>query len=327
MRRMWPFLPLARTLLHSTGALKGFRLRNRKALRILMYHRFSSETKGLREQCEHMLRYYHPLSLDSVATSLEGRKPFPENALTITVDDGYHDFFRFAYPVFREFRIPATIFLVSDFVDQKLWLWWNQIEYLFQQTSEAEAAIEWPTGVVLRVSLASEDERLHASQEVINGLLTVENSQRLALIASTAKLLNVQLPALPPPRWSALTWDQVKEMAAQGFEFGAHSKSHPILSRVVDASVLHEEVRGSKLRIEEELQQPVLHFCYPNGGREDFNDETLTLVRESGFRTAVTTERGMNLPGANPFLLRRIGVEPDGDTPYFRELLAGVRAQ
>jgi hypothetical protein len=35
----------------------------------------------------------------------------------------------------------------------------------------------------------------------------------------------------------------------------------------------------------------------------------------------------MNMLNADPFLLRRIGVEPYGGTPYFRELLAGVRVQ
>jgi peptidoglycan/xylan/chitin deacetylase (PgdA/CDA1 family) len=291
-----------------------------------MYHRFSSETKGLREQCEYVLRYYQPLSLDSVAKSLEGEKCLPANAVTVTVDDGYRDFFHFAYPVFREYRIPVTVFLVSDFVDQKLWLWWDQVQYLFQQTSETAVAVQWPSGV-LRFSLGSEAERLQASQEVIDGLLSVENSQRLDLIASTAKVLKVRSPALPPPVSEAMTWDEVREMAAEGFEFGAHTKTHPILSRIRDVTTLQEEVSGSKLRIEHELQQPVLHFCYPNGTLADFNDETLALVRRSGFRTAVTTERGMNMLNADPFLLRRIGVEPYGDTPYFRELLAGVRVQ
>lgn len=292
-----------------------------------MYHRFSAEPKGLKEQCEYILRHYQPLSLKSAAKSLEGQEPLPENALTVTVDDGYHDFFRFAYPVFRDYRIPVTVFLVTDFVDQKLWLWWDQVEYLFRHTSETAAAIEWPTGLVRRFSLTSEDRRSQACQEVTNGLLSVENSQRLALMVSTAKVLNVRVPALPPPIWSALTWDEVKEMAAEGFEFGAHTKTHPILSRILDANTLREEVSGSKLRIEDELQQPVLHFCYPNGSLQDFNEETLNLVRQSDFWTAVTTELGMNLLYANPFLLRRLGVEPYGATPYFRELLAGVRVQ
>lgn len=318
--------PLAKTLIHSVGGLHAFRFRNRHAARILMYHRFSSDTDGLREQCEHILRYYQPISLRSFSESLAGRKPLPHNAIVITVDDGYRDFFLYAYPVLREYKIPATLFLVSDFVDQKLWLWWNQIEYLFQLTSERAVSIHWPTGV-LHFPLISDDQRLHASQKIINGLLSVENSQRLDLMATITSLLKVELPALPPPKWSALGWNEVREMAAEGLEFGAHTRTHPILSRITDAATIRQEIEGSKLRIEEALQKPVLHFCYPNGSLADFTPDTVALVKQCGFQTAVTTERGLNRHNTNPFLLRRIGVEPNGANPYFRELLAGVRTE
>jgi len=324
---MWMLKPLAKTLLHSGGALHGFRFRNRKAVRILMYHRFSTETNGLREQCEYILRYYQPVSLTTISTYIAEQKPLPDNALVITVDDGYRDFFLHAYPVLREYGIPAMVFLVSDFIDQKLWLWWNQLEYLVPRTSEKTIAITWPTGTEERFSLVTDQEKLNATQQIINGLIYLETEQRLALIAKITELLQVELPALPPPKWAAVTWHEVKEMASQGIEFGAHTRTHPILSRLPDRGSIREEIESSKLRIEEELHEPVIHFCYPNGSLKDFTQDAVCIVKEMGFQTAVTTERGMNTPKADPFLLRRMGVEPNGATPYFRELLAGVRVE
>jgi len=324
---MWMLKPLAKTLLHSGGALHGFRFRNRKALRILMYHRFSAETNGLREQCEYILRYYRPISLTTISKHLAEQEPLPDNTLVITVDDGYRDFFLHAYPILREFGIPAMVFLVSDFVDQKLWLWWNEVEYLVRQTSEKTVAIKWPKGIEERFSLVTDQERIHGSQEIINGLVYLETDQRLDLMANITEDLKVQLPALPPPKWAAVTWGEVKEMASHGIEFGAHTRTHPILSRLPDRNSIRNEIESSKLRIEEELHQPVHHFCYPNGSLKDFTEDAVAIVKELGFHTAVTTERGMNLPAANPFLLRRIGVEPIGATPYFCELLAGVRVE
>jgi peptidoglycan/xylan/chitin deacetylase (PgdA/CDA1 family) len=292
-----------------------------------MYHRFPSDTEGLTRQCEHILRYYEPISLSTISRSLQEKQPFPENSLAITVDDGYRDFFLHAYPVFRKYKIPATVFLVSDFIDQRVWLWWNQIEYLFRNTSQASVTVHLPNQPVRDYALASDEQKTLASQRIINCLVTVENDQRLEVLDSLNKLLNVELPALPEPMYSALKWDEVREMAGEGIEFGAHTRTHPILSRIADTQILEEEIKGSKLRIEEQLQTPVVHFCYPNGSVADFTDDTVTVVRNSGFHTAVTTERGMNLNQANPFLLRRIGVEPDGATPYFQELLAGVRVE
>jgi peptidoglycan/xylan/chitin deacetylase (PgdA/CDA1 family) len=76
--------------------------------------------------------------------------------------------------------------------------------------------------------------------------------------------------------------------------------------------------------LEEELSKPINHFCYPNGSFSDFNDETLRVIDSLGFRTAVTTEPGMNSKRTQPFLLRRLPVDPSLTFDYFERLLSGV---
>ena len=63
------------------------------------------------------------------------------------------------------------------------------------------------------------------------------------------------------------------------------------------------------------------------GLESDFDATTVELVRQCGFQTATTTERGLNFPGSQPLLLRRLGVEPTLPKNYFIELLAGARKQ
>jgi len=315
---------IVRTALHSSGAISVVRGLNRRALRILMYHNFSPDNAGLAAQCEHIRRYYQPLSLSSLAESLEMGRPLPHNNLVITIDDGYRDFFLYAYPVFRHYRISPTVFVISEFLDQKSWLWWNQIEYAFQLTSEKALSLEWPSGAVQNFSFNTPDHRLRVSNEIVDTLLRIENSERLKLIDVIVKKLGVALPPLPPFKWSPLEWSEVREMAQNGIEFGAHTRTHPILSRINDTDTIRDEIEGSKLRLEEELDKEVLHFSYPNGKVADLNKQIVDLVKQCGFRTAVTSERGLNFSDADPFLLRRIGVEPVGATYYFQELLAGI---
>ena len=85
-----------------------------------------------------------------------------------------------------------------------------------------------------------------------------------------------------------------------------------------------EEIAGSKRRIEEQLQRPALHFCYPNGSPRDIGPSA-PLVREAGFATAVTTQPGVNPAAADPFLLRRIGVDSDYAPAYFERCAAAFR--
>src|SRR5438552_11055766 len=115
---------------HKVGGLDIARWRNRKGLRILMYHRFR-ERAPLARQCAHIRARYSPVSMSQVADWLLHGGRLPENAVAITVDDGYRDFYQVAYPVFHEYGIPVTVYLVSDFVDRKLWLWTDQVRYAF----------------------------------------------------------------------------------------------------------------------------------------------------------------------------------------------------
>jgi peptidoglycan/xylan/chitin deacetylase (PgdA/CDA1 family) len=107
--------------------------------------------------------------------------------------------------------------------------------------------------------------------------------------------------------------------------FGAHTSTHPVLSRISGEHELYHEIAGSKLRIEEMLNRPVNHFCYPNGGRDDITPHCVEVVQDAGFRTAVTTLTGLNYAADNRLLLRRIGVEPGFEMLYFQQCAAAFR--
>jgi peptidoglycan/xylan/chitin deacetylase (PgdA/CDA1 family) len=292
-----------------------------------MYHRFSSETCGLERQCEHICRNYQPISLDTFVDCLQSDRSVPSNALVVTVDDGYRDFLLHAHPVFHRFGIPATVYLVTKFVSGDLWLWWNQLEYAFQQTKSKTISINLGGQGAQEFSLASDSERRLAYRSVAQALTRVEDSERLRWLTTIPQLLGVEIPSVAPKNWAPLNWDEVRELSNKGVVFGAHTQTHPILSRLASREQQREEIEGSKLRLEKELGRPVRHFCYPNGSRTDFNEHTVDLVRDLGFQSAATTERGLNFPGSELFELRRIGVEPNLPEIYFAELLAGARAE
>jgi peptidoglycan/xylan/chitin deacetylase (PgdA/CDA1 family) len=289
-----------------------------------MYHRFGPETGGLDAQCEILKTHYNPVSLKLVCDYLEGKDSLPANSVAITIDDGYRDFL-LAHQVFRKHSIPVTVFLVSDFMDGKLWLWFDQIEYALRQTDKQLLTLELHDWEVLTFPLNSEQERRLAREKICQRLKKIENTMRLVAVKQVVEQLEVEIPTRPPEKYAPLEWHESRKLLADGVEFGVHTKTHPILSRISNPVSLREEIEDSKRRLEEELREPAIHFCYPNGKNEDFNDASIQLISECGFRSAVTTELGMNFGKVDPFLLRRIGVEPTNSLDYFQELLAGVR--
>lgn len=105
-------------------------------------------------------------------------------------------------------------------------------------------------------------------------------------------------------RGDHVTWGQLKELAAAGFEVASHTKSHPDLTRLGKAR-LTEEVAGSKKILEERLGVPVQFFCYPSG---IYNGTVARAVRDAGYIGAVTTKPGIVSPGADPYLMPRVRI-------------------
>jgi len=311
----------ARAVFHKAGGLRLVRWMHRKGLRILMYHRFS-DSAGLENQCRHIRENYSPVSLAQVDAWLRCGDPLPMNALAVTVDDGYRDFGAVAYSIFAAWRIPVTVYLVSDFLDGKLWLWVDQVKFAFLHSPLRRFRTELSGGRVLEFSLETLEQRRAAARQTCEALKRQPNQVRLSVLASLAESLQIVIPVTPPAGDAPLGWEDVRQMARGIVTFGAHTRTHPVLSRVSGEDELYREIEGSKRRIQEALDGPVDHFCYPNGGPSDITPECVEVVRRAHFRTAVTTQTGLNYAADNSFLLRRIGVEPALDTLYFEQCAA-----
>jgi peptidoglycan/xylan/chitin deacetylase (PgdA/CDA1 family) len=317
------FSSAAKATFHRGGGLALARWYNRRDLRILMHHRFSDRA-ALARQCAYIRAQYRPVSMSEVAEWLHAGRSLPLHAVAVTVDDGYQNFEQFAAPVFAEYGIAATVFLVTDFIDGKLWLWFDKVQYAFRQAKLRDAAIETPNGSVLRFDLAAEASRRAAGQQMAELAVNWSEADRRKLVTDLPACLHVEIPESAPAEFAPLSWEAIRRLAASGVEFGAHTQTHPILSSLENAELLREEITGSQARIETMLDKPVRHFCYPNGRWPDIGPKAVEVVRTSGMRTAVTAEPGLNRAGQDAWLLRRIGAEPTHEERYFQQCLAGV---
>lgn len=98
-------------------------------------------------------------------------------------------------------------------------------------------------------------------------------------------------------------WEQVAEMDAAGvFLVEAHSQTHPRLT-AISASQLRQEVAGSRADIAANVGGKVSnHFAYPYGG---YDAAVIAEVEAAGYRTAITTRKGLNTRETPLFELRR----------------------
>ncbi len=78
-----------------------------------LHRRFAAQMALL-----HLLRY-RVISLDEALKALSGRAPFPKRAVVLTFDDGYRNFYEYAFPILKRYRFPATVYLLSGLIGQK----------------------------------------------------------------------------------------------------------------------------------------------------------------------------------------------------------------
>jgi peptidoglycan/xylan/chitin deacetylase (PgdA/CDA1 family) len=265
-------------------------------------------------------RHFRVTPLSEIARALSAGELLPPSTLAITIDDGYRDILTEAFPVFQKWEIAATVYLISDFLDGVNWPWWDQVDFALKHTRKESVSI-CLNGDALEMSLKNGAQKEAAAEEITERIKRIPNRSRLSFMKDLGGTFEVDIPRQPPEEGAPLTWNEARTLADAGIEFGAHTKTHPILPNVEDTATLQEEIAGSKARIEQELGRPVIHFCYPNG---DWNDATEAVVKRSGFATTVTTAAGLNPPNADRFRLKRLSVEPGLSNEYFREQTAGM---
>jgi len=286
---------------------------------ILTYHQVNDDgdaffegvpTKTFARQMEVIQEYFNVLPLDELVERAAGND-VPPRGIAITFDDGYRDNYVNAFPVLKRHGMPATVFLVTGVLGNHSPIWHDRVFGIFRQTQCESAFLEGKQRPMRNI-----DEKRGVMNLVLARLRGLDPFERDSEIERLGQALGVPEPRHNPK----LTWDEVREMTASGIAFGAHTVTHPILTKIPLGQAV-QEIVASKEALEREVKRPVTLFAYPNGRANDFSAPIKRAVREAGFLCAVTTLWGANDRRTDFFELRRIGLW--GDDPHVSALRLG----
>lgn len=279
--------------LHVPGVAETLAAATDTQVTIFMLHRFSSPEDGVRGHdpaaVSAILSYlrkrrYNLISLQELFRSLREQEPL-RRAVAFTIDDGYFDHGSVAGSIFSALDCPVTIFAVTGFLDGKIWLWWDQVQYICEASSLKSLTAK--LGNEERVyALDSVPARLAAAQDISWWCQDATHADREACIADLVLAAEVEVPATPPRRFAPLSWEEARRLERQGVTFGPHTVTHPVLSST-SAEHARAEITTSWQRVSEELAYPVPVFCYPHGRQSDFGIREMDAVRDAGLWGAV----------------------------------------
>jgi peptidoglycan/xylan/chitin deacetylase (PgdA/CDA1 family) len=304
----------------------------RNQIVVLMYHRILDSAnlgpldaqflypgmyvtkRAFEMQMEYIARNYNVVTTAQLVSALKQGEDLPRNPCVITFDDGWRDTYTHVFPILRKHHLPATIFLVSDYMGTNGWFWPEKTSFLLSKCL-ALGGLEgqWVTSCITikRSGLSSLllNPRLTHTKRIVafvEALKALGAKDRDAIIRELEGVLKAHHIETTYPERLILSWDEATEMSANRITFGAHTKTHPILTKI-RLPEAEREIVQSKTAIEEHLGTVCSSFCYPNG---DYNDEIKEQVMAT-YSCAFSTHIGFVKRNDDLFALNRVGIRDE----------------
>jgi glycosyltransferase involved in cell wall biosynthesis/peptidoglycan/xylan/chitin deacetylase (PgdA/CDA1 family) len=280
---------------------------------VLTYHRIceprhappglvSATPAAFERQMRWLARTGRAVGLDDVLDGRGGR------GVLVTFDDAYGDFAEHAWPVLRALGIPVVLFVPTAFPGSGRAFWW---ERLFAAIDGARGEADTPLGPL---SLRTRRQRRDAYRALRDHVKTLPHDRAMALVDEVEAALGAATP-----RCRTLSWPELRRLAAEGVALGAHSRTHPLLSRV-DEDRAAAEIHGSVEDLQRATGVRAAAFAFPGG---DAPRDVAPALREAGIRLAFTTAPPAGAP--DPLRMGRINVARRTVLPVFAARIAGPR--
>jgi peptidoglycan/xylan/chitin deacetylase (PgdA/CDA1 family) len=299
---------------------------SRARLTILTFHRVLPEPDALfpelptamqfRQQMEWVKRWFNVLPLDEAAQRLKAGS-LPARAMALTFDDGYSDNDTIAAPILSDLGLSATFFIATSFL-QGGCMWNDCLIEAVRRCPDVE--MDFTDLGLKRYSVSTIAERRRAIASLLIDAKYLDAERRSAVVTAVLERQRVAAP-------TALMMNdrQVKRLRSMGMNIGAHTVTHPILTRI-DSTRALQEIADSRDTLQELLGQPIRLFAYPNGmPRRDYGDEHVAMVKRCGFHFAVTTAPGSASARSDPLQLPRFAPWDHNKLRYAIRLATNLR--
>ena len=185
--------------------------------------------KRFTEDLQFLCRYYDPVDLLRLKEITLSREKPKKNIFFVSFDDGLSEFFTHAAPVLLKMGVPATCFLNSAFIDNKDLFYRYKVSILIEGIQKHKEKKEfWQDFHGLK-------EKFGIPQGYYRTVFLNLDQNSIPFIDEAAKLIQIDFKDYLKKNKPYLTSEQIRELIAKGFTFGAHSINHPDFRKLPDS--------------------------------------------------------------------------------------------
>jgi peptidoglycan/xylan/chitin deacetylase (PgdA/CDA1 family) len=248
--------------------------------------------------------------------------------VVLTIDDGFYSVLKVAAPILREFRMPATLYVTSYYVEHQEPIPHLVIQYAFWKTAKTSMAGDGlhPDAPVALPTKGSDGAA--ACDRLCELAHSSSLADRVALAQAVCSRLGVDYAEIRDSRrLTLMTREELAELADYGIDVQLHTHRHRSPS---DEAELTEEIARNRGALAPVARNGLRHLCYPSGV---WSREQWSMLAKLGVVTAVTCEPGLNGAETPAFGLRRCldsddlpELEFEAELTGFKEAMRDLRA-
>lgn len=229
-------------------------------------------TQAFEADIRFLKRHYTLIGYAELLAHARGEAALPPRAAFLSFDDGFAECYTVVRPILQKHRIPCIFFLATDWIDNQAMFYRGKISLIIEKFTRLPPAEQTALLTRIRSLLPS---RLPVTQSPtppsIFDLRSLQQSDD-ARIDQICEIAGVDPAAYLRQRRPFLTRAQIREMRAEGFVFGGHTRNHPKLNRISQERQAAEIVESCRIvaGITADEQVP---FAFPfsgNGVDRDF---------------------------------------------------------
>ncbi len=221
------------------------------------------EPKNIRkfkDDLDVFLKYYNPISLKELLEVNKGKKRFTKPSFHLTFDDGLSNFYHIIAPILLKKGISATIFLNTDFVDNKELFYRYKASLLIDNYLNINKKRKKIYSSFIKKKTKGKKQEIR-DEFIINYLLKINYKNR-GLLDELATQINYSFDDFLKNEKPYLTLKQIKILQKQGFTFGAHSCNHPNYSELELKEQLNQTKKSVKW-LQDNLSVNYKVFSFP----------------------------------------------------------------
>ena len=195
----------------------------------------------------------------------------------------------FAKPLLEKYKIPATIFVTTGYINKNTW--WDKLENLFSLQKESATFRDW------NIERKPINDKTLQYLDLHKFLKPLSHKEKEIFFA--------QHKNIETTKNRIMNEEEILQISQSPYiEIGAHTVTHPQLS-TQNYTEQSYEITESKKVLEKIIGKPIKSFSYPFGSLPDIGNNAPEIAKKSGYTLAVANFPNLVTKHTNDFLLPR----------------------